>query len=459
MDKLIRFFSSLKLAVILLIGFVILLSIATFYESYTSTEAAQQLIYQRFWFDALLFLLALNVIGSAMIRYPWKKQQIGFVITHIGILVILLGSVVTRKYGIEGQVVLQEGEQTESVSVESPILSFKVPDKNIQVDYQPRFVNESIPQGKELKYVVGNSGITCYVDRYFQNPQMVENVDNEGKEDNPGILINLLSPTSASHYTHWLVANDPERCNLELMVGVITYHSAQIDSVSAPAAIGNQLDIYPAKDRQLTFKLRSAGGKIKSGTLALGEELDTGWKGILLRVEKVFDKARLTEKIVEGSGEDAGSHNSPMIHLRLEKNNEKTESHVIYNTPKVLAIGNEQCLVHFGQQLIPMGFTLQLLDFRAPRYPGTDRPSSFESDVKMIDPVKQIELKQKIYMNNPLYCNGYIVFQSSYIEGKNGQPDISIFSVSKSPGTPIIYAGSIVMILGMIIVVILKART
>ena len=459
MDKLIRFFSSLKLAVILLIGFVILLSIATFYESYTSTEAAQQLIYQRFWFDALLFLLALNVIGSAMIRYPWKKQHVGFVITHAGILIILFGSIVTRKYGIEGQIAIQEGEQISSISVETPSISFQVPSQKIQVDYEPWFMSKPIPQGKEVKYAIGNSSITCYINRYFQNPQMIENVNNEAQESNPAILITLLSATnSASQYQQWLVANNPERRRLELMAGAITFHAAQIPDASDSVSEGNQLDIYSTTGQEFTFKSRSAGGKIMSGTITVGEEIDTGWKGILFRIDKFYDKAKLTETIVEGN-EDSTGHNSPVIHLRLEKNTDKTEANVIYNTPKVLTLGSEQCVVHFGQKQIPMGFTLQLLDFRAPHYPGTNRPSSFESDVKMIDPVKQIEHKQRIYMNNPLYYNGYIVYQSSYVEGKNGQPDVSIFSVSRAPGTPIIYAGSIIMILGMIIVVILKSKT
>jgi len=61
-------------------------------------------------------------------------------------------------------------------------------------------------------------------------------------------------------------------------------------------------------------------------------------------------------------------------------------------------------------------------------------------------------------MNNPLYYNNFVVYQSSYIEGKNGSSDISIFSVARAPGTPIIYFGSIVMVLGMIIIVYQKAK-
>src|SRR5690606_22786196 len=85
------FLASIKLAVILLVVFAVLLSWATVLESKHSTDYVQRLIYQTFWFDLFLFFLGLNVLFSALSRMPWKKRHTGFLVTHLGILVILLG--------------------------------------------------------------------------------------------------------------------------------------------------------------------------------------------------------------------------------------------------------------------------------------------------------------------------------------------------------------------------------
>jgi hypothetical protein len=41
-------------------------------------------------------------------------------------------------------------------------------------------------------------------------------------------------------------------------------------------------------------------------------------------------------------------------------------------------------------------------------------------------------------MNNPLHYRGYIFFQASFVEG---QPMMSIFSVARAPGLPLVYLG------------------
>ena len=110
LNKIFRFFSSLKLAVPLLVTLAVLLAAGTIVESRFSTWAAKHYVYSTWWFAAFLLLLGTNVLCSALSRYPWKKHQTGFVITHSGILLILLGSLVTQQWGNDGQIALSEGE-------------------------------------------------------------------------------------------------------------------------------------------------------------------------------------------------------------------------------------------------------------------------------------------------------------------------------------------------------------
>ena len=110
-----RLLASLKLAVILLIVLAAVLGWATFVEAAYGPEFTRWYVYGSRWFIALLATLAVNVLAATLSRYPWKRRQIGFLVTHAGILVLLAGSMQTYLGGIEGRLVLGEGETADSI--------------------------------------------------------------------------------------------------------------------------------------------------------------------------------------------------------------------------------------------------------------------------------------------------------------------------------------------------------
>jgi hypothetical protein len=109
-DAIYRFLASLKLAVISLSTLAGALAYATFFESWYGAAAAQEWIYRSPEFAILLAFLGANILCAALIRYPWKKRQTGFVITHAGLLVLLAGSWISVKSADEGQVGMLEGQ-------------------------------------------------------------------------------------------------------------------------------------------------------------------------------------------------------------------------------------------------------------------------------------------------------------------------------------------------------------
>src|ERR1700722_1545823 len=109
-DSIYRFLASLKLAVITLGSLASVLAYATFFESSHGAAAVQEWIYQSQWFAVLLAFLGANILCAALIRYPWKKRQTGFVVTHAGLLIVLGGSWYGLNHSIEGEVVAMEGE-------------------------------------------------------------------------------------------------------------------------------------------------------------------------------------------------------------------------------------------------------------------------------------------------------------------------------------------------------------
>jgi len=103
-----EFFASLKLAVVMIFSMAFTLGYATFVEAAYGTPVVQFFVYQTWWFNALNFTLGVNIFCAAAIRYPWKHYQTGFVITHIGLMTLLVGAAIGRKYGIDAQIPIFE---------------------------------------------------------------------------------------------------------------------------------------------------------------------------------------------------------------------------------------------------------------------------------------------------------------------------------------------------------------
>jgi hypothetical protein len=120
---------SLKFAVVMILGFAAVMVGGLFYEGAHGTPAAQHHIYRAWWFNGMFVLLAANIAAAALVRYPWPKRLTGFVITHLGLLVLIAGTMVTRLYGIEGKLLLFEGEQADRIILpDDEVIGVQLPD-------------------------------------------------------------------------------------------------------------------------------------------------------------------------------------------------------------------------------------------------------------------------------------------------------------------------------------------
>ncbi|HXV27676.1 MAG TPA: cytochrome c biogenesis protein ResB, partial [bacterium] len=117
-----KFFASLKLAIFVLVALMAVFALGTILESAYGTDAARLLIYESPWFSLLLFLLGVNVAAAALDRLPWKRKHTGFVITHLGIILMLVGSFISSAFMIDGQVAVQEGQTESRLTLPNPVL-------------------------------------------------------------------------------------------------------------------------------------------------------------------------------------------------------------------------------------------------------------------------------------------------------------------------------------------------
>jgi ABC-type transport system involved in cytochrome c biogenesis permease subunit len=80
---------------------VVMLALGTCLENWYGEAAARFAVYGAWWFVTLGALLGLNILAALAIRLPWKRQQAGFVAAHVGLLVLLVGCLVSRQSGVE----------------------------------------------------------------------------------------------------------------------------------------------------------------------------------------------------------------------------------------------------------------------------------------------------------------------------------------------------------------------
>ena len=103
----------------------------TVVEKNYGATAAKFGIYGSWWFNTLGFILGLNSAAALVLRWPWKLQQLGFIIPHIGLIVLLVGCFLSRRYGVEATLMVSEGESSD--------LAYKSSSQHVELDGQQHF--------------------------------------------------------------------------------------------------------------------------------------------------------------------------------------------------------------------------------------------------------------------------------------------------------------------------------
>jgi hypothetical protein len=209
-SPLLRLLGSLKLAVVTLTALAIALAWGTIHESIHGTPAAQQDFYYAGWFSALLGLLTLNVAAAALLRYPWKRPQTGLVVTHLGIIIILVGAMIGFRFGVDGHITLLEGQSASTVVIQQETL--RVAGANgatlRQIALDPE--DAPLPAGGE-RYRLGG-GLELELQQACANTQETLVVERGG-ELNPALHVKLVSASMghAAAFDEWLLPRDPNR--------------------------------------------------------------------------------------------------------------------------------------------------------------------------------------------------------------------------------------------------------
>lgn len=435
MKKFLNFLVSFPFMGFLLLILAFSMAIATFVESSYGTEAAQGLIYKSIWFSLILFLLAVNLMVNFIRHKMYSRQRIAMGLFHISFIIIVIGAAITRYISFEGIMHIREGQSSDFILSSEDYLTIKNGNQTVT----------STVLLSELSYKGFNEKININGRSYrVKSVGFIKNATRSVVEDPAG-----------SEMIDFVISQGQGRENLVFSKGDMINLGNVMVGYEKPGAnfqFFNQADkLFLVSDRQVEIRSMT-GGEAQvvqpNDTIPVETMQLYAFDGYLLLVKNFYMHA--STSVVKDATENASAD---AVVLEVNDGSSKQIVNVLgrhgqKGEPITATVGNSPVEFTYGAELIYLPFALQLTDFQMEKYPGSDSPSSFASELVLIDRERNVNRNVRVFMNNTLNYRGYKFFQSSYDQDEAG----TVLSVNADMlGTGVTYTGYLLLAIGMIL--------
>lgn len=449
--KLFELLASIELAVFVILAIALVSAVGTIYEAKYGAEVASLLVYRSWYFTAILFLFMLNLLFVGLSRWPWKRHHIGFLVTHLGLITILIGSIFTRLYGVDGSVALAPGESANSVRVDQNYLNvfLAVPEKNYEqllsehMEFNPL---KGLTEPREWKLAAKNAGgstqiVSLKLLQWWPNARReigATVVAGEGK----GVpAVHFRISGSRANINEWLFLNGIQGSTIDLGPAIVRFQKGK-PQVSNEAE-KRTLFIYLENEKDTLPKLAQVDAKSKTikfiGKADVNKAVQLGWMDFEFFLEEFFLKASPATKYFPTT-----KKKDSVEVVQVELNGESRWLEM--GSAAQVVLGDALYYVQYAKMQVPLGFELGLNKFHVDFYEGSRQAKSYESRVR----VPGLSDDLLISMNEPLEYKGFTFYQSSYSTDEEGNPVVSVLSVNRDPGRGLKYLGSLMLVLGIL---------
>ena len=127
---------STKLTAVLLLVFAIAIGWATFIENDYGTPASKALIFNARWFELVMVLLIINLIGNIFKYKLFRWDKATTLMFHLSFIIVIIGAGITRYISFEGSMHIREGAISNTFVTADTYLQFKVDDKVDQLTHE-----------------------------------------------------------------------------------------------------------------------------------------------------------------------------------------------------------------------------------------------------------------------------------------------------------------------------------
>ncbi|MDC1195634.1 cytochrome c biogenesis protein ResB, partial [Flavobacteriaceae bacterium] len=455
LKKLSNLLFSTRLTGTLFIVFAAAMAVGTFMDQGQSTSPtpySRTLIYNAWWFEAIMVVFIVNFIGNIFRYRLLRKEKWATLTLHLSFIFILFGAFLTRYHGYEGMMSIREGATENSFLSQKTYLTTYI-DGDFEINGQlQRRVHEDV-----VDFSPRLTNIYHLETSYSTTPISIELVDFiAGAEED------IIPAEVGDYYLKIVEAGDGAPHNHFLKLGEVSSIHNVLYALNKPTdgAINityseTDLTIQSPYDGEFMTMATGAQGLLVKDSiqpLALRSRYIIGNQAIVFPKPVIKGQFDIVKKSKLLKGDEDG------IALKVTANGTTKTVKLIggkgSNNPfKQIEIGGLEFNFKYGSKLLELPFEVKLNDFIAERYPGTEKSySSFESKVTVLDS-EQDDFDFHIYMNNILNHRGYKFFQASFDPDEKG----TVLSVNHDYwGTWFTYFGYYLLYFGLMAILLSK---
>jgi hypothetical protein len=496
-DKVINLLTSLKLTVVCLLFGLVLVFVGTMAQADEGLYQAQAR-YFKHWFvpSFTMFgktlpiplpggylvgtVLLINLVAAHAKRFVFSKKKIGIFLVHVGLVLLLVGQLLTDILSTESALRIEEGE-TKNYSEDFHANELVVIDTSDAKDDRVVSIPEKMVAAKNDIHD-GSLPFTVRVRDYWVNADLDDAVPPEakpvavtaGSHTNSLVLALPASDSRQARATVWfeLVSSKGSLGTYLVQARDMEEQSFTLDDrtfgmsvMFAPMMGGNNLIFRDPdsarRDNMINIPETELvpNAEIRREGLPVTVKVREFWaNGRIYRqpganaVRPAATQGTLTDVVLTPRPPvtEMDSRNLPAALVEIVTPKGPLGSWLVTSatrTKQEFTYENKtyQLAMRFFRHYKP--YNLTLLDFTHERYKGTTKPKNFASRIRLQHPVTGEDREVLIRMNTPLRYDGLTFYQASFEPGDK----VTILQVVRNPGWLTPYLACILVSAGLII--------
>ncbi|WP_114490839.1 cytochrome c biogenesis protein CcsA [Candidatus Ulvibacter alkanivorans] len=441
---------STRLTAVLFLVFAAAMAVGTFLDASQETSPTpytRELIYNAWWFEAIMVLFVVNFLGNIFRFRLYRKEKWATLTLHLAFIFILIGAFVTRYIGYEGVMHIREGATENTMLSEETYLKIFI-DGDYMIDgvaqrrnlpLQEVRLSERLDNDFSIETDYNGQPVVLRYKNYIKNAKegLIETEDGDE-------YLKIVEAGDGNRHDHWIkvgevvdihnilfAVNNPTQGAIN-----ITYNEDGSYDISSPfegsfMRMADQMKGEVVKDSLQPLMLRSLY-QLAGMAFVIPDPITKGREGI---VKTAKDEPSNMDALVL---EISSGGETKTVELLGGKGTAPD--------PVGVEVGGLKVYTSYGSKQYELPFSITLNDFIADKYPGTEKGySAFKSKVTVIDSETDMR-DEEIYMNHVLDHKGYRFFQASFDPDEKG----TILSVNHDRwGTWITYFGYFLLYFGL----------
>ena len=460
--KIASFLFSTRLMAFLFIVFAAAMAAGTFIEDAYNTDTARVIVYNSWWFEAIMVFFVINFIGNIKRYQLHKKENWATLLLHLSFILIIIGAFVTRYISYEGMMPIREGETANIIYSDKPYLTVLV-DGEYKGEMKRKTFEKDLILAPEVK---DDTFLNLFASNNFSMGGEFNEIPFEvvhesfilnGKEtikptENGTLMIKMVESSGGTRHEHYLKEGEVQNLhNILFAFNKFTEGAINITKIGEAYTIQSPFD---GNFMRMADKFQGQVEKNKPQALLLRSLYNMGG------AQFVFPEPAVKGELTLESNNDFKDKQSDDALVVKVKSQGKEETVTLVGAkgkqgvPQSVKIGALEFTLFFGSKIYNTPFNIKLDDFIADKYPGTEKSySAFKSKIEVVDSENKTAFKDSIFMNNVLDYRGYRLFQAGFDPDEKGTQ----LSVSHDFwGTWITYIGYFLLYFGLMAILFNK---